>query len=74
MRKKRETVDAGSGDVFVDLGFADDSFERAKLADLLPHDRWLACPRRDCNQSALFARAGIVRGKETGLVLGINRP
>ena len=23
MRKKRETVDAGTGDVFVDLGFAD---------------------------------------------------
>lgn len=23
MRKKRETVDAGSGDAFVDLGFAD---------------------------------------------------
>lgn len=60
MRKKRETVNAGSGDVFVDLGFADAGERKLRVQ--------LAMRLND-----LIARRGLTQAK-AAVLFGIPQP
>ncbi len=60
MRKKRETVDAGTGDVFLDLGFADAGERKLRVH--------LAMRLND-----LISRRGLTQAKAAAL-FGIPQP
>ena len=60
MRKKRETVDAGTGDVFLDLGFADAGERKLRVQ--------LAMRLND-----LISRCGLTQAKAAAL-FGIPQP
>ncbi len=57
MAKKREVVDAGSGDVFVDLGFADASERRLRVQLAMQVNELIA--RRRLTQDKAAALLGI---------------
>ncbi len=57
MAKKREVVDAGSGDVFVDLGFADASERRMRVQLAMQVNELIA--RRRLTQDKAAALLGI---------------
>lgn len=60
MRKKRETVDAGTGDVFLDLGFADAGERKLRVQLAM----WL---------NDLISRRGLTQAKAAAL-FGIPQP